>query len=63
MGKKMVGSGMKSPTMPKEKFEKSYPTMDGIDTKYCGEMDAAEKYHEANQGLKNYVRSHAMKNS
>lgn len=63
MERKMHGEGMKSPTMPKERFEKSYPTMDGIDTKYCGEFDAAEKYHEANEGLKNFVKKHAMKNS
>jgi hypothetical protein len=63
MRKKMVGSGMKSPTMPKEKFERSYPTLDGVDMKYASEMNAAEEYHAANQGLKNYVRSHAMKNS
>jgi len=63
MGKKQVGSGMKSPTMPKEKFERSYSNLDGVDMKYCSEMNAAEEYKAANDGLKNYVRSHAMKNS
>lgn len=63
MGKKVVGSGMKSPTMPKEKFERSYSNLEGIDMKYCSEMNAAEEYQAANNGLRNYVRNHAMKNS
>ena len=63
MGKKDVGSGMKSPTMPKEKFERQYSNLEGVDMKYCSEMNAAEEYQAANNGLRDYVRKHAMKNS
>ncbi len=64
MGKKSPQSGMKSPTMPKEHFERSYSKMNEcVDTRYCSEMNAAEEYHAANKGLANYVKSHAMKNS
>ncbi len=64
MSRKEVGSGMKSPTMPKEHFERSYSKMDEcIDTRYCSEMNAAEEYHTANKKLANYVKSHAMKNN
>lgn len=64
MGKKTeVGSGMRSPTMPKEQFERHYSKLDGVDTKYASEFNAAEEYHAANEGLRNYVRKHAMKNS
>lgn len=52
--------GMKSPTMPKEHFERSYPKMDGVDMRYASEMGAAEEYHKANEGLRNYVRKHKM---
>lgn len=60
MGKKMHGEGLKSPTMPKEKFEKHFEKLDGVDMKYCSEFGAAEEYHKANEGLKNYVKSHKM---
>lgn len=63
MGKKEHGHGMKSPTMPKEKFERTFSKLDGVDIKYASEMNAAEEYHAANEGLRNYVRKHAMKNS
>jgi hypothetical protein len=60
-GRSKGEAGMKSPTMPKHQFERSYSNMDGVDMKYCSEMNAAEEYHRANEGLKNYVRSHKMK--
>ena len=63
MARKEVGSGMKSPTMPKEKFERQYDNLKGCELKYCSEMNAAEEYEKANNGLANFVKSHAMKNS
>jgi len=58
--KKAVGSGMKSPTMPKQQFEKHFDNLEGCDLRYCSEMNAAEEYKKSNDGLKNYVRSHKM---
>ena len=53
-------SGMKSPTMPKEHFTKTYDKLDGVDLRYASEMNAAQEYHTANEGLKNYVKKHKM---
>ncbi len=52
--------GMKSTTMPKEHFEHKMDNLDGVDLRYASEMNAAKEYKDANDGLKNYVRSHKM---
>lgn len=54
-------SGMKSATMPKEKFEKSYQMVDCCNLKYASEMGAPEEYKKAADGLANYVKTHKMK--
>jgi hypothetical protein len=56
-----VKSGMRSPTMPKEHFEKRYDKLDSADLKYCSEFGAAEEYKKANDGLANFVKKHQMK--
>lgn len=61
MARKEVQSGMKSPTMPKEKFEKHFDNLKSVDLKYCSEFGAAEDYEKANDGLVDYVRKHRMK--
>ena len=53
-------SGMKSPTMPKEQFTKTFDKLDGVDLRYASEMNASQEYHTANEGLKNYVKKHKM---
>ena len=53
-------SGLKNPTMPKEKFEKHFDNLNGVDLRYCSEMNAAKEYEDANNGLANYVRKHKM---
>lgn len=58
--KKALGQGMKSPTMPKQQFEKHFDNLECCEMKYCSEMNAAEELKKANDGLKNYVRSHKM---
>jgi hypothetical protein len=63
MAKKEMGQGMKSPTMPKKEFERHYDNLKGCDMRYCSEMNAAEEYERANNGLADYVKKHAMKNS
>ena len=59
-GKVKGEAGMKSPTMPKAHFEKHLDCLDGVDLRYASEMNAAQEYKNANDGLKNYVRSHKM---
>lgn len=61
MARKEVQSGMKSPTMPKDRFEKSYSKLEGVDEKYASEFNAAEEYQKANEGLVSYVKKHKMK--
>ena len=60
MARKEAASGMRSPTMPKEHFEKSYDNLEGVDLKYCSEFNAAEEYKKSNDDLRNYVRKHKM---
>ena len=56
-----VKGGMKSPRMPQEHFEHTYPGVESAGGRYASEMGAAEEYKKANDGLANYVKNHRMK--
>lgn len=54
-------SGMRSPTMPKEHFEKSQKKSPVCGEKYASEFGNPEDLDKANQGLVNYAKKHKMK--
>lgn len=58
---KETKGGMKSPTMPKDHFTKTYDNLTTSNLKYTSEMGAAEELHEQNSGLVNFVKKHQMK--
>ena len=45
----------------KKQYEKSVPPLESADLKYASEMNAAEEYKKANDGLAQYVRKHKAK--
>ena len=53
--------GMKSPTMPKEHFERKQSQAPVSGLKYSSEMGAPEDYDKASAGLANYVKKNKMK--
>ncbi len=55
-------SSMKSPTMPKKEWEKSYQNLESGDAKYASEMGAAGEYEARNKGLVDYVKKHKQNN-
>lgn len=61
MKMKKDSGGMRSATMPKEKFERPQKQADGVDEKYGTEFGNAESYDKMNEGLVNYARKHKMK--
>lgn len=58
---KEIKSGMRSPTMPKDHFEKKFNNLECANLKYCSEFGAAEEYKKANDGLANFVKKNQMK--
>ena len=51
-------SGMKSPTMPKDHWTKDMSDVMSGGSRYASEMNAAEEYKAANDGLAKYAKSH-----
>lgn len=55
-------SGMKSPTMPKEHFEKKEGKLGHTSNmKYSSEFGNPQDLDKANEGLANYAKKHKMK--
>lgn len=54
--------GMRSPTMPKEHFERKESSQAPVaGLKYASEFGAGQEYDKASSGLSNYVKKHKMK--
>lgn len=54
--------GMRSATMPKEKFERNEGGLAPVcGLKYASEFGAGAEYDKATAGLANYVKKHKMK--
>lgn len=52
---------MKSPTMPKEHFEKNVGKLSSANLKYAGEFSNPEDLKESNDKLAGFVKKHKMK--
>jgi hypothetical protein len=58
---KKEGKGMKSPTMPKEHFEKGQPQLKGANLKYGSEFGNPEDLERSNDAQASYMKKHRMK--
>jgi hypothetical protein len=59
--RKEVGSGMRSPTMPKEHFERHPGDLDANNLKYASEFGNPEDLKRSNDALVKYVEKNKMK--
>jgi hypothetical protein len=58
MKERKMNTGLRSPRMPSEKFERAEGDLEAGRLKYASEFGAADEYKKSNDALVAYVKKH-----